>query len=150
MTLTLKPFSFRFTRKLNTQQSLHNLYRSITMPKVKVQYTKLFINNQWVDAASGKTFNTVDPTTEKVIAKVAEGDKADVDKAVKAARAAFKLGSTWRTMDASARGRLMYKFADLIERDREQLAALETMDNGKPYTLASYEVSIASNILKYV
>ena len=62
-----------------------------------------------------------------------EGDKADIDKAVKAACEAFKLGSPWRTMDASERGRLIYKLADLIERDKDYLARLETLDNGKPY-----------------
>ena len=73
-------------------------------------------------ASSGKTFPTVNPATEEVICEVAEGDRADVDKAVKAASQAFRLGSEWRTMDASERGRLMFKLADLIERDRTYLA----------------------------
>ena len=100
---------------------------------VEVKYTKLFINNEWVDSVSGKTFPTINPTDGEKICDVSEGDKADVDKAVEAAREAFKLGSTWRTMDASERGRLLNKLADLIERDREYLARLETLDNGKPY-----------------
>lgn len=120
------------------------------MSKPEVKYTKLFINNEWVDAASGETFETIDPSTEKVIAKVAAGDTADVNKAVKAARAAFKLGSTWRTMDASVRGKLLFKFADLIERDQEYLAALETMDNGKPLALACHDAKIAASVLRYV
>ena len=81
---------------------------------------------------SGKTFPTINPSTGEKICDVQEGDKADVDKAVKAAREAFKLGSPWRTMDASERGKLLYKLADLIERDGDYLARLETLDNGKP------------------
>ena len=82
---------------------------------------------------SGKTFPTVNPTTGEKICDVSEGDKADVDKAVAAAKEAFKLGSPWRTMDASRRGVLLNKLADLMERDREYLARLETLDNGKPF-----------------
>jgi len=100
----------------------------------EIKYTKIFINNEWRDSVSGKTFPTFDPCTEEVICQVQEGDKADVDLAVAAARNAFKLDSPWRSMDASDRGRLMYKLADLIERDRVYLASLETLDNGKPYT----------------
>ena len=85
---------------------------------------------------SGKTFPTINPATGEKICDVQEGDKADVDKAVKAAREAFKLGSPWRTMDASQRGRLIYKLADLIERDQDYMARLETLDNGKPYKVA--------------
>ena len=72
------------------------------------------------------------PRIMLIVCKVAEGGKADVDLAVEAARRAFKLGSVWRTMDASERGRLLNKMADLIERDQEYLARLETLDNGKP------------------
>lgn len=107
----------------------------------EIKYTKIFINNEWLDAVSGKTFPTVDPTNGEKIVDVAEGDAADVEKAVAAAQEAFKLGSVWRTMDASYRGRLLYKLADLIERDREYLARLETLDNGKPYSVA-YETDL--------
>ncbi|KAM7330010.1 hypothetical protein ACRRTK_011623 [Alexandromys fortis] len=78
----------------------------------------IFINNEWHDSVSGKKFPVINPATEEVICHVEEGDKADVDKAVKAARQAFQIGSTWRTMDASERGRLLNKLADLMERDR--------------------------------
>ena len=101
-----------------------------TAPEVK--FTKIFINNTWHDSVSGKTFPTINPSTGEKICDVQEGDKADVDKAVKAAKEAFKLGSPWRTMDASQRGHLLYKLANLIERDSEYLARLETLDNGKP------------------
>uniref|UniRef100_A0A8C7E6V8 aldehyde dehydrogenase (NAD(+)) n=1 Tax=Naja naja TaxID=35670 RepID=A0A8C7E6V8_NAJNA len=101
----------------------------------------IFINNEWHDAVSKKTFPTINPSTGEVICQVAEGDKADVDKAVKAARDAFKFGSPWRRMDASQRGKLLNRLADLIERDRTHLAALETLDNGKPYAI-SYLVDL--------
>ncbi|KAK6733442.1 hypothetical protein RB195_017280 [Necator americanus] len=100
---------------------------------IKPEYTKMFINNEWVDAVSKKTYDTINPADKSMIAKVAEGDKADVDKAVKAASDAFRLGSPWRRMDAAQRGILLQKLADLIERDRVYLASLETLDNGKPY-----------------
>jgi len=111
-----------------------NLEGGTTMatPDIKIQYTQLFINNEWVDSISGKTFPTLNPCTEEKICDVAEGDKADVDIAVKAAREAFKLNSPWRTMDASARGILLNKLADCIERDQKYLSELETLDNGKP------------------
>ena len=83
---------------------------------------QLFINNEWVPAVSGKTFETLNPTNGEVIAHVAEGDKADVDLAVAAARKAFELGSEWRRMDATYRGRLLNKLADAIERDQAYLA----------------------------
>uniref|UniRef100_A0A8V1A6U6 aldehyde dehydrogenase (NAD(+)) n=1 Tax=Gallus gallus TaxID=9031 RepID=A0A8V1A6U6_CHICK len=110
-------------------------------PSPEIAYNKIFINNEWHDAVSKKTFPTVNPATGEVICQVAEGDKADVDKAVKAARAAFQLGSPWRRMDASHRGKLLNRLADLIERDRAYLAALETLDNGKPYSI-SYLVDL--------
>ena len=105
----------------------------------EVRFTKIFINNAWHNSVSGKTFPTINPATGKKICDVQEGDKADVDKAVKAARDAFKLGSPWRTMNASERGRLLYKLSDLIERDQEYLALLETLDNGKPLAESSDE-----------
>jgi len=101
--------------------------------KPQIKFTKIFINNEWVESVSGKTFPTINPATGEVICQVQEGDKADVEKAVKAAKTAFKLGSEWRTMDASKRGVLLNKLADFIERDRVYLASLESLDNGKPF-----------------
>jgi aldehyde dehydrogenase (NAD+) len=98
----------------------------------RVQYKQLFINGKWQDSASGKTFETLNPATGEVICKVAEGDKPDVDLAVKAARKAFESGP-WPKTAAAERGRLLHKLADLIEQNREELAALESLDNGKPY-----------------
>ncbi len=103
----------------------------IQPPKVKPQHP-LLIDGKWQDSVSGKTFPTINPATGEVICQVAEADKADVDLAVKAARKAFN-GGTWSRMNASDRGRLLHKLADLIEKHKEELAALESLDNGKPY-----------------
>jgi aldehyde dehydrogenase (NAD+) len=104
------------------------------LPSIKrprIQQTECFIDGQWRPSVSGKTFETINPATEEVIAQVAEGDAADVDLAAKAARKAFEEGP-WSKMDARDRGRLMNKLADLIEEEADELAALESLDNGKP------------------
>ncbi|EGW02516.1 Retinal dehydrogenase 1 [Cricetulus griseus] len=120
------------------------------LDNLEIQYTKIFINNEWHDSVSGKKFPVINPATEEVICHVEEGDKADVDKAVKAARQAFQIGSPWRTMDASERGRLLFKLADLIERDHLLLATLEAINGGKVFA-SSYLFDIAACIkaLKY-
>ncbi|KAM9331107.1 aldehyde dehydrogenase 1A1-like [Gastrophryne carolinensis] len=115
-----------------------------------IKYTKIFINNEWHDSVSGKKFATINPATGEKICDVSEGDKADVDKAVKAARDAFALGSPWRTMDASKRGLLLNKLADLIERDHLYLSTLEAIDAGKTFS-SSYlwDIATAVNTLRY-
>lgn len=105
--------------------------KTSTGSPVKVRQTKMLIDGKWRDSLSGKTFSTINPATEEKIADVAEGDAADIDLAVQAARRAFESGP-WSKMDARDRGRLLYKFADLIEKNFDELAALETLDNGKP------------------
>jgi len=97
---------------------------------------QLFIDGQWVDAESGKTFETPNPATGATLAEVAEGDKADIDKAVAAARMAFE--GKWSKMSARDRGRLIYKLSQLIESRSQELAALETADNGKPIRESQY------------
>ncbi|HEY0003346.1 MAG TPA: aldehyde dehydrogenase family protein [Pyrinomonadaceae bacterium] len=97
---------------------------------------QLFIDGQWVDAESGKTFETPNPATGKTLAEVAEADAADIDKAVAAARRAFE--GKWSKMSARDRGRLIYKLAQLIEERSQELAALETADNGKPIRESLY------------
>ena len=99
--------------------------------KVKIGSTQLLINNEWVESASGKRFETIDPATGEVICDVAEADAPDVERAVAAARAAFE-GGDWSKMSATQRGALLYKLADLMEENKEELARLETLDNGKP------------------
>jgi aldehyde dehydrogenase (NAD+) len=108
---------------------------SVIEPTLKISATKLLIGNKWVDSVSGKTFPTINPATGEVIAQVSEADAADVDKAVGAARAAFEKGA-WRKLTASQRGMLLYRLADLIEKNIEELAQLESLDNGKPYQVA--------------
>jgi len=96
---------------------------------------KMLIDGKWVDSASGKTFTTVDPSNEEVLAQVPDGNAEDVDRAVKAARRAFESGP-WPKMTASERGRALWKLADLIEEHAEEFAQLESLDNGKPLTVA--------------
>src|SRR5437899_9803518 len=103
-------------------------------PKIaaaKVPDQKMFIGGKWEASASGKTFDTVNPATGDAICRVAEGDKADVDLAVKAARKAFESGP-WTKMNGGDRGRLLSKLADAVEAHKDELAALESLDNGKP------------------
>ncbi|MGF7033082.1 aldehyde dehydrogenase (NAD+) [Paenibacillus mucilaginosus] len=92
---------------------------------------RLFIGGQFVEAIAGRTFETPNPATGETLAVVSEGDAEDIDAAVRAARRAFDEGP-WSRISAAERGRLMYKLADLIEENREELARLETLDNGKP------------------
>jgi phenylacetaldehyde dehydrogenase len=111
---------------------------------------KMLINGKWVDAASGKTFPTFDPATGDVLAQVVEGDRADVELAVKAARNAFDKGP-WRRFTASERGRLVWKLADLIEAHAEEFAYLESLDNGKPLTVAkAADVPLAVELFRYM
>jgi aldehyde dehydrogenase (NAD+) len=102
---------------------------------VPITATKLLINNQWVESASGRTFPTQNPSNGEEICQVAEADAPDVDRAVAAARQAFDRGP-WRKMSAADRGRLLNKLADLIEKHADELARLESLDNGKPYSVA--------------
>jgi aldehyde dehydrogenase (NAD+) len=103
--------------------------RTVRPPRVKDQ--PLFIGGRWLDSVSGKTFETRNPATGEVICQVAEGDRADVELAVAAARKAFEEGP-WPRMSAAERGRLLNRLADLVEKNADELAALESLDNGKP------------------
>ena len=111
---------------------------------------KMLINGNWVDAVSGKTFPSYDPSTGEVLANVAEGDREDINLAVKAARKAFETGP-WRKMTAAERGRLIWKLADLIEAHLEEFAYLESLDNGKPLTIArAADVPLAVDLFRYM
>ncbi len=111
---------------------------------------KMLIGGQWVEAASGKTWPVYDPATGQVIAHVAAGEKEDVNRAVQAARRAFESGP-WRSMSPSARGRLMTKLADLMEEHAEEFAQLETLDNGKPITVArAADVPLSIDLFRYM
>jgi aldehyde dehydrogenase (NAD+) len=97
----------------------------------EVRQGRLYIGGEWQDAVSGKTFASINPATGGVLAEVAEGDAEDIDRAVRAAREAFE-GGKWPTMDARKRGKLLYAIADRLEARADELARLETLDNGKP------------------
>ena len=103
----------------------------VTKDDLKIEPGKLFIDGKWVDSVSGKTFDTLNPATEEVITSIAEGDSADIDLAVAAARKAFEDGP-WRKTDARERGKILLRVMDLIEKNKDELALLETLDNGKP------------------
>jgi len=110
---------------------------------------RMLIGGKWVDAASGRTFPTYNPSTGEILAHVAEGDKEDIDRAVAAARAAFDKGP-WRRVVPSERARLMWKLADLLEKRLEEFAQLETLDNGKPLMIARLaDVPISVDTLRY-
>ena len=111
---------------------------------------QMFIDGKWVEAASGKTFPTYNPATGEVLAQVAEGDREDIDRAVKAARRAFESGP-WHEMAPSQRGRLIWKLGDLIEEHLEEFAQLESLDNGKPLSVARVaDVPLAADLFHYM
>jgi phenylacetaldehyde dehydrogenase len=111
---------------------------------------QLFINGQLVDAKSGKTFDTVNPATGETLATIAEGDAADIDLAVRAARRAFDDGP-WGRMTPSERGRIIWRIGDLISEHLEEFAELETLDNGKPLAVArAADVPLAAELFRYM
>ena len=110
---------------------------------------KLLIDGKWVSAASGKTFNVFDPATGDTVASVAKGDAEDIDRAVKAARKAF--GGPWSKLTPSERGRIIWKIGDLILENLEELAELESLDNGKPLAIAKVaDVPLAADLFHYM
>ncbi len=113
-----------------------------------VKQTRLFIDNQWVDPVEGGTFDTYNPATGEVLAKVAAASAKDVDRAVKAARRALESGP-WATMDAADRGRLLFKLADLVEREAKDLAALESLNCGKTINDSLGDMQGVVNTLRY-
>ena len=114
------------------------------------QPKKLLIGGQWVDAQSAKTFETYNPATGEVLARVAQGDRHDINQAVAAARKGFESGR-WPDMSPAERGRLLWKLADLIEQHREELAELETLDNGKPLIFSrAGDIPSAANAFRYM
>ncbi len=117
--------------------------------KVSVKPGKLLIDGQWVDGS--KKFDTINPATEEVLAEITEASPADVDRAVEAARRAFEdRNGLWRKLSASERGRLIWKLADLIEKNIEELAELETLDNGKPIFESRYvDMPMVIDVLRY-
>jgi phenylacetaldehyde dehydrogenase len=127
----------------------------VILPEAKVtsfvsRKHKMLINGKWVDAASGKRFPTYNPATGEVLAEIAEGDRKDIDRAVQAARNAFENGP-WPRLTPSERGRMIWKLADLIEENLEEFAELESLDNGKPLTIARVaDVPLAVDLFRYM
>src|SRR6516225_7247362 len=110
----------------------------LTATKAKVSPGKLLINGQWTEG-SGKTLDTVNPATGEVLTHVAEAGAREVDQAVTAARKAFDdPAGAWRKMSASERGKILWRIGDLVEKNIEELAELETLDNGKPIFESRY------------
>jgi acyl-CoA reductase-like NAD-dependent aldehyde dehydrogenase len=111
--------------------------------------TKLLIGGKWVPAKSGKTFESINPANEEVLALVAEGDKADIDEAVKAARKAFE-DSKWSSITPHQRTRYLLKIAELIDQNADELAEIESLDNGKPVSQArAIDIAGAAGIFRY-
>ena len=117
--------------------------------KVKVEPGQLLIDGQWVDGA--KKFDTINPATGEVLTQIAEGSSADVDRAVSAARRALEdRNGPWGKMSASERGRLIWKLADLLEKNIDEFAELETLDNGKPIFESRYvDMPMVIDVLRY-
>ena len=112
---------------------------------------KLLIDGDWVEPASGETFETINPATEETLAEVSYGQAEDIDRAVRAARKAFDDDSPWRRMNASDRGRMIWKISELIEENADELAMLETLDNGKPFAIArAADVALAADLFRYM
>jgi aldehyde dehydrogenase (NAD+) len=120
-----------------------------TATNLKIAPGRLLIDGQWVDGS--KKFDTVNPATEEVLASVVEASAADVDRAVAAARKAFEdRKGAWRKMSAGERGRLIWRLADLVEKNLEELAELETLDNGKPIFESRYvDIPMVVDVLRY-
>jgi len=111
---------------------------------------QLFINGKWSDAASGKTFETPDPATGETLARVAEGDAEDINRAVRAARRAFDEGP-WTRLTPSERGRIIWRIGDLILEHLDELAQLESLDNGKPFAVArAADVPLSADMFHYM
>ncbi len=127
-----------------------NILVELLPQKAKPKAGKLFINGEFVDSASGKVFNTYNPATGAILASIAEADAGDVDRAVKAARAAFAEGSPWRKMNSSDRTRCLLKLADLIRANAEEISELETLDTGKPiFESSKFDIPQAAECFEY-
>jgi len=111
---------------------------------------KMYVGGQWTEAASGRTFETPNPATGETLARVAEGDAEDIDRAVRAARRAFEEGP-WGRMTPSERGRIIWRIGDLILEHVDEFAQLESLDNGKPLAVArAADVPLAADLFHYM
>src|SRR5215472_5123784 len=122
----------------------------LTATKARVAPGKLLINGQWIEG-SGKSFDTVNPATGEVLTKISEASAKDVDSAVAAARKAFDdPAGAWRKISASERGKVLWRIADLVEKNIDELAELETLDNGKPIFESRYvDMPMVADVFRY-
>ncbi|WP_250454539.1 aldehyde dehydrogenase family protein [Caballeronia sp. ATUFL_M2_KS44] len=132
------------TTATNTAQAA----RAKALEWINLGSKRLLIGGEWTGAASGKTFEVINPATEQLLCRVAEADSADVDAAVIAARNAFDAPS-WAAMSPHARTRVLLKIADKIEQHIDELAAIESLDNGMPLWFAQGAVTAAVDIFRY-
>ena len=139
------------TNGLHASESIYTVPdKDVATPPtpVPIRFTKLFINGQWVDGAKGKQLDVVNPNTGEKIASVSEAEAEDVDKAVKAARAAYR--DVWSKTSGYQRGQLMFKLADLIEKHADEMSALDATDNGKTFGIArGFDVEQAIQTYRY-
>ena len=119
-----------------------------TAIRPNVRTYQMFINGEWVDSASGKTFPVYDPSTEEVIAEVPDANAKDVDRAVKAAREAFDHGP-WRGTTAQERGRVLFRLAERLRKEAAMLAELECRNTGKPIVEAEYDIADVATCFEY-
>jgi phenylacetaldehyde dehydrogenase len=130
-----------------------SIHMSVTLDRNVEEFIatprQLFINGQWSDAASGRTFETPNPATGETLARVAEGDAEDIGRAVRAARSAFE--GPWGRMTPSERGRIIWRIGELILQHTDELAQLESLDNGKPFAVAqAADVPLAADLFQYM
>jgi betaine-aldehyde dehydrogenase len=118
------------------------------MPNTAAARHKIYVNGKWSDSASGRFFPVYDPATEEVIAEVPEGNAADVDRAVRAARVAFDSGP-WRSTTAQERGRILFRLAERIRKEADALAVLESRNSGKPIVESEFDISDAATCFEY-
>jgi phenylacetaldehyde dehydrogenase len=143
--------SFRFKEATKMATATSAVRMDDKVGRYVAQTQKMLINGKWVGAASGKTFETFNPATGEVLSRVAEGDREDINRAVAAARAAFDSGPWTQKLTASDRSKLIWKLADLLEKNTEEFAQLESLDNGKPLTIArAADVPLAIELFRYM
>jgi aldehyde dehydrogenase (NAD+) len=120
-----------------------------TAVKIEPKPGQLFIDGKWLNAASGKTYPSINPATGEVLTQIADGDARDADAAVQAARRAFESGP-WVEMSASDRGRILWKIGDLVDKYNEELGTLETLDNGKPiFESCQVDMPMVAEVFRY-
>ena len=119
-----------------------------SIAKTSVRTYLNYVNGQWVSSASGETFPVYDPSTEEVIAQVASSNAEDIDKAVKAARAAFDSGP-WPATTAQDRGRILFRLAEKIRQNAAQLSELECRNTGKPIVEAEFDIADVATCFEY-